>query len=275
MTEVTTIYTDTPAPTKETVITIARNYLRDFKRPFQQTFVPVGLTYDLGKPNIESSSLYVAYTPVLDNTAVEITYELDARNGIVRLTDRLSGTDTLMIEGYYYEWLMPEDLEFYADKAINMNTHNLEIPLERMAPAVLDVVGIHAIVQALWGLLSEYSRDIDVITSESVHIPASQRYRMVSSLLDYWTAEYNRRAQALNIGLERIEVLNLRRVSRTTNRLVPLYKAREVGDYGPIERLWPPIPDGVIDLEDDDEELRTDIYIDGEPPPGYLSTGHY
>ncbi|NDC89494.1 MAG: hypothetical protein EB075_11960 [Bacteroidetes bacterium] len=180
-----------------------------------------------------------------------------------------------MVDGYYYEWFLPSDMEFYADMAINLNTHNLRVPLANLAPAVTDVIGIHTLVQALWGLMSEYSRDIDVITSESVHIQTSQRYRMVSSLLDYWMGEYNRRATALNIGLERLEVLTLRRVSRTTNRLVPIYRPREVGDYGPIERVYPEIDDGVIDIEELPDDLREEVYLDGEPPPGYLSTGYY
>jgi hypothetical protein len=264
--------------TKADITTTARTYLRDFKKPFQQTFVPMGRMYDMGKPNIESSTLYVAYIPQGGTSAsvlVESQYELDARNGQLRLVPQLNTTDTLMVEGYYYEWLLPDDLDFYADMAINLNTHNLRVPLANMAPAVADVIGIHTLVQALWGLLSEFSRDIDVITSESVHIQSSQRYRMVSSLLDYWMAEYNKRAQALNIGLERLEVVNLRRISRTTNRLVPLYKPREVGDYGPIERIWPEIDDGLIDIEEEADDTRQEVYLDGEPPPGYLSTGQY
>jgi len=264
--------------TKAEIVNIARNYLRDFKRPFQQSFNVLGKSYDLGKPNVESTSLWVAYVPAGGSSASVLTpdqYELDARNGLVRLTPTLSTTDTMMVEGYFYEWLLPEDLDFYADMAINLNTHNLKVPLSNMAPAVADVVGIHTLVQSLWGLLSEYSRDIDVITSESVHIMASQRYRMVSSLLDYWSEEYRKRANALNIGLERLEVVNLRRVSKTTNRLVPLYKAREVGDYGPIERIWPEIDDGIIDIEEEADDLRQEIYLDGEPPPGFLSTGYY
>lgn len=261
--------------TKTDITNIARQYLRDFKKPFQQTFVPMGLTYDLGKPNVESDTLWVAYVPQGGTTAASVGYTLDARNGLVRLGAPLANTATIMVEGYYYEWLLPEDLDFYADMAINLNTHNLKVPLANMAPAVADVVGIHTLVQALWGLLSEYSRDIDVITSESVHILSSQRYRMVSGLLDYWTAEYNRRAQALNIGLERLEVVNLRRVSRTTNRLVPIYKPREVGDYGPLERIYPEVDEGLIRIEEEPDDLRQDIYIDGEPPPGFLTTGHY
>lgn len=264
--------------TKADIVNTARNYLRDYKRPFRTTFNAQGRTYDIGKPNIDATTLWVATIGPTDSSAVEISsanYDLDARNGWLRLDTAVSVNDTLMIEGNHYEWLLPDDLDFYADMAINLNTHNIKVPLSAVAPAVADVIGIHTLIQALWGLLSEYARDIDVITSESVHIQSSQRYRMVSSLLEYWTSEYNKRAQALNIGLERLEVLNLRRVSRTTNRLVPLYKPREVGDYGPIERIFTDIDDGLINLEEEDDELREHVYLQGEPPPGYLSTGHY
>lgn len=261
--------------TRQEIIDTARNYLRDFPRFFQETYNTAGRTVDIGKPNIDASTLWVRVVSSAGATS-EPSYTLDARNGLLRLASELSPTDSLLVEGYYYEWLLPSDMTFYADMAINLNTHNLKTPIENLAPAVADVIGIHTLIQALWGLLSEYSRDIDVITSESVHVMASQRYRMVSSLLQYWTAEYNKRAQALNIGLERLEVVNLRRVSRTNNRLVPLYKPREVGDYGPIERIFPDIDEGVISVEDDeDDELRQDVYVEGEPPPGYLSTGHY
>jgi len=264
--------------TKSEITTIARNYLRDFPKFFQTKFSPSGRTYDLGKPNLDSTTLWVAYVPTSGSSASVFPssyYSVDERNGLLRFTSELPSTNTILVEGYHYEWLTPSDLDFFADMAINLNTHNLNVPLANMAPAVSDVVGIHTLIQALWGLLSEYSRDIDVITSESVHIIASQRYRMVSSLLQYWTEEYNKRAQALNIGLERMEVLTLRRVSRTTNRLVPIYKAREVGDYGPIERVFPPIDDGIINIEDEPDDIRQDVFLDGEPPPGYLSTGYY
>ena len=264
--------------TKSDIITIARNYLRDFPKFFQTGFVPAGRTYELNKPNIDTGSLWVAYVPSGGGASVTVIpdtdYALDERNGLIRLAT-LPVAETIMVEGYYYEWLTPADLDFYADMAIHMDTHNLSTPLSMLAPAVVDVIGIHALVQALWGLLTEYSRDIDVITSESVHIIASQRYRMVESLLTDWSAEYNKRAAALNIGLERMEVFNLRRVSKTTNRLVPEYREREVGDYGPIERIFPPIDAGVINLEDTSDKLRQDVLVDGDPVPGFLSTGEF
>lgn len=264
--------------TKQDVIDIARNYLRDFPKFFQASFTPAGRTFELNKPNVSAADLWVAYVPSNNSASVATIpstgYDLDERGGILRLKTMPSAT-VIMLEGYYYEWLLPSDLDFYADMAINLNTHNLGVSLATMAPAVVDVIGIHALVQALWGLLGEYSRDIDVIASESVHIVASQRYRMVESLLTMWTQEYNKRAQALNIGLERIEVLNLRRVSKTTNRLIPIYKEREVGDYGPIYRIFPEIPEGNISLEAKDDEDRQDILVEGEPQPGSTATGFY
>ena len=98
---------------------------------------------------------------------------------------------------------------------------------------------------------------------------------MIQQLLQYWTAEYEKKARALNIGLDRIEVFNLRRTSRTTNRLVPVQKSRELGDYGPIERVYSPIDDGEIVIAEEEDELRTDVFIDGDPPEGYVSGIRY
>lgn len=260
---------------------IARNYLRDFPKFFQVSFDATGRTYELGRPNIDVTTFWAASFTTGASTSVPLdddAYSLDSRNGIMRLAATQPANTKLMVEGYHYQWLTPEDLTFYAQMAINLNTHNVDFDITNASPAVKDVIGIHALVEALWGLLTEFSRDIDVMTSESIHIPASQRFRMVQSLLDMWENEYAKRAKALNIGLERIEVFNLRRVSRTTNRLVPIYKAKEVGDFSPMERIWVPIDNGELSLEKSTgDELRTDALIDGEPPASYVpnTTAYY
>lgn len=252
------------------IASIARNYLRDFPRFLQTSFTALGRTYEVGHPNIDTQTFWAATYATGASTPTVLTpgtdYTLDARNGLLRLSAQPAANTTLMVEGYHYEWLLPDDLLFYAQVAINMNTHNLDVPLSDLSPAVADVIGIDALVEALWGLVTEFSRDIDVMTSESIHIPASQRFRMVESLLQFWMAEYEKRAKALNIGLHRIEVFNLRRVSRTTNRLVPIYKPTEVGDYGPLERIWVPIDNGQLNIEEPNDEQRIDVFVDGEPP---------
>jgi len=263
------------------VINIARNFLRDFPKFFQVSFDTVGRTYELGSPNIDADSLWVAtYTtgsPVTitaDKTA-NAYYSLDQRNGIIRFNTSFSSTTKILVEGYYYEWVLPSDLKFYATHSIEQHVYNLPIPLENMSDIVIDTIGMGAVVEALWGLLTEYSRDIDVMTSESVHIPASQRYRMVQSLLEYWSKAYEKQAKSLNIGLDRIEIMNLRRVSRTTNRLVPLYKARELGEVGPIERIFPEVSDGIIGIEQSDDELLENVFVDTPPGIGTNTSAIY
>ena len=260
----------------EHTIQLARNYLRDFPKFFQVSFDALGRTYELGQPNIDKDTLWIA--KVVSNTVTELTpadYSLDERNGILRLTTTPASNTKLIVEGYYYEWLLPADLQFYCERSINFHKPTINIPLEQASPAVLDVVGLGALVEALQALMTEYARDIDVMTSESVHIPGSQRFRMLQSLIQQWETEYRKHANNLNIGPERIEQLSLRRVSRTTNRYVPLFKAKELGDYGPMERIWAEDTEGHILIEEADEPLRTDVFIEGEPPAGYTSNAFY
>jgi hypothetical protein len=263
--------------TQDEVIEIARNYLRDFPRFFQLERPKVGFTYHMGHANVTAAGLWVAtLTGAVATPLTSSQYSVNERDGVLRIDQGvdLSNVETILVEGNYYQWLTPSDMLFYSDVAIQLHVHNLNTKLDTMAPAVVTVVGMGCIIQSLWGLLTEYSRDIDVIASESVHLPASQRFRMVQQLLTQWQGEYEKYAKALNIGLDRIEVLNLRRRSRTTNRLVPQYKEREVGDFGPMERLWIDIDEGTINLEEEDDALREDVFIDGEPPEG-LTNGSY
>ena len=258
-------------PTSVAEITdIARNFLRDFPKFFQVSFDAVGRTYELGNPNIDATSLYVATftsgspVEITTNTSANSYYSLDARNGILRFSTTPAANTKILVEGYYYEWVLPSDLNFYATHAIEQHVYNLDLPLESMSAIVIDTIGMSCVVEALWGLLTEYSRDIDITTSESVHIPASQRFRMVQSLLDYWMKAYERQSKSLNIGLERIEIMNLRRVSRSTNRFVPIYKPKELGEYGPIERVFPEISKGTIDLEELEDKQLENVYVEIE-----------
>jgi len=265
----------------ETITGIARTFLRDFPKFFQVSFNAVGRTYELGNPNIDADSLWVAsYTnnapiTITSNTSASSYYSLDARNGILRFNQTPSAGANILVEGYYYEWVLPSDLKFYANHAIEQHVYNLDLPLEKMSGIVIDTIGMSCVVEALWGLLTEYSRDIDITTSESVHIPASQRFRMVQSLLDYWSKAYEKQAKALNIGLERIEIMNLRRVSRSTNRYVPIYKPKELGEYGPIERLFPEIGDGVINIEEPEDEQISNVFVTVEPGTTLNSSAIY
>ena len=260
----------------EYVVEVARNYLRDFPKFFQVNFDAVGRTFELGQPNIDTSTIWVASVVGASVTPLTSTnYSIDSRNGILRLAATPVANSKIIIEGYYYEWMLPVDLEFYARHSINYHRPTINVPLEQANLAVLDVIGIGTLVEALQALMTEYARDIDVMTSESIHIPGSQRFRMLQSLCQQWELEYRKRANNLNIGPERIEQFSLRRVSRSTNRLVPLYKAKELGEYGPMERIFVEDAEGQILISTKDEPLREDVFIDTEPPASYTSNAYF
>jgi len=256
---------------------IARTYLRDFPKFFQVSFPVVGRTYELGHINLDTSSIWVAKHSGSGSasTLAPSDYTIDPRNGVLRLASTLPSGTNLLVEGYYYEWVTPTDLSFYTKHAVEKHLVNTGIGIEELAPVVINAIGIAAICESLWALMTEFSRDIDVMTSESIHIPASQRFRMVQGLLAQWEEEYKRHAVALNIGYDRLEVFTLRRTSRSTNFLVPLYRPRELGDYTVPERLWPTIDAGVVEHETKEEDLRTDVLIDGAIPTGSFSNISY
>lgn len=258
--------------------TIARTYLRDFPKFFQTSFDFVGRTYEMNHINIDSTSIWIAVYSSGSGSASAIDatdYSIDERNGVIRLKNTYAAGTKVMVEGYYYEWVTPTDLEFYSRRALEKHLHTTNLTIEQLSDVVINAIGIAAICECLWALMTEYSRDIDVITSESVHIPASQRFRMVQSLLAQWEGEYKRHAANLNIGFDRLEVFNLRRVSRTTNRLVPLYKPQEIGDYAPIERLWPEIDEGIVSPEVKEDKLREDVFVDTYPPIGSTTNAFF
>jgi len=260
----------------ERVAEIARTYLRDFPKFFQVSFDAVGRTYELGVTNLDTTTLWIASTSGASvSTLSAANYSLDVRNGILRLATTPAANTKILVEGYYYEWILPEDLTFYSQRSINYHEHTVKVPLSGVMPAVFDVVGLGALVEALQALVTEYARDIDVSTSESIHIPGSQRFRMLQSLIAMWEAEYRKHANNLNIGPERIDIMNLRRVSRATNRLVPLYVSQEIGDYAPIERLFAEENTGHIQIESESDSLREDIFLDMEPPTTGIVTNTY
>ena len=151
------------------VETTARNYLRDFPRFFQLDFDATGRTFDLGHPNIDLTKLWVA--TYVSGTTTELTtsqYSLDDRNGLLRLGAAQASGTKLLVEGYHFEWLLPSDLTFYAKLALNQHMHTLDMDREQLSAVVKDVIGIDAMIESLWGLMTEYSRDIDVTTSEAV-----------------------------------------------------------------------------------------------------------
>lgn len=249
----------------------ARNLIRDFPRFFETTYTPLpASTVRLTHPLVASLEV----RNVSDGS--EITaYSLDSRNGILKMHDPAASAQGIYVLGYHMNWFLDEDLEFYAQTVLNEHlfhrddaTGVSDLPIEEQ-----QLVGIGAVMYTYWALLTEFSTEIDVSTPEGLNIPASQRFHQVQSMFQYWKAKYDEMAAALDVGILKIEIKELRRVSRLTNRYVPTFKGREVDDPRPPQRLYPHIDSTVPAPEEgggDGGSLNNDYGLSAD---GWVSMG--
>lgn len=179
-------------------------------------------------------------------------YTLDARAGIVTFSAAPAEDEALLAEGKHYQEVTDEDLLIHLNAAVAKHLHGRDPmpyvdpgPGQLAIPAVEEhLIAIRATIEALWALATDASMDINIQTPDGVSIPRAQRFQQIMQMIQYWEAEYQSVASMLNVGLNRIEMFDLRRVSRTTNRLVPLYRPREYDDRKPPQRKLVPIDTG-------------------------------
>lgn len=96
-------------------------------------------------------------------------------------------------------------------------------------------------INVFWALANDAASDTNVQTAEGTVVDRTTRYRQLMEQISALTARYQDYCGQLNVGLYRAETLQLRRVSRTTGRLVPLFKPREIDDRRWPVRLIPPV----------------------------------
>lgn len=121
------------------------------------------------------------------------------------------------------------------------------------------LVAYLATIEALWALSTDAATDVDIQSAEGTYIQRSQRYRQLLQQIDMLTEKYTMLCKQLNVGLFRIEVSTLRRVARSTNRLVPLFKPREYDDSSMPVRMLPPIDERHVD----DSGIPSPAYYSG------------
>lgn len=229
------------------IVSQIRLWLRDYPKYFTSEAVGNGFmyAYRLDSPLVKVDNTFVAMldlgTPQLLVQGVD--YTVDARNGILFLTNTLGTNIHLIVNYFAYEWFLDDDLTSFTNLMVGEYGQNKPgYNIANVEAAEAEALGLGATVMALWSLLNEYARDIDVHTFvDGTDIPTTQRFRQVQSMLFGFEAMYKDKAAMLNVGLDRIEAFALRRVSLTTNRLVPVYLPREFDNLATPQRVYPPV----------------------------------
>lgn len=256
---------------------MARLRLRDLPRPFlcRQSCSGVAWRFELPVTNIDRNTIQVVLTdtttsgttsPVLNQD-----YFMDDHGGILTFQDA-PGQGLLMVaQGTYYRDFLPPELDLYVRTAYVQHTYGYDAQTQKHvdagypspmppplgttgqpvyygtpAPIMISEVEEYPIsilvtIMALWDMAVGVSQQHDVHTPDGVTIPISQTFNQITQMIDRLQQQYLTLSSALGVGLYRITMSRLRRVSRTTKRLVPIYRSKEYDDLTWPQREMPPI----------------------------------
>ena len=171
-------------------------------------------------------------------------YTVEKDLGIFHFNSAPAANATVTITGTSYRYFSDSDLERFVETAVEQHIHQRADKFgRRLTVNNLDSVeeypiAILAAIEALWCLATDSAFDIDIQAPDGVTIPRSERYRQLTGIIQQRMEQYKQLSSALNIGLWRLELGTLRRVSRNTNRLVPIYMAQEIEDARYPERVY-------------------------------------
>lgn len=186
----------------------------------------------------------IPYSPVdgvsllvyVDNVDVSSTSTVEELTGYVTLDEVPEVGAVVVFSGTYYRYFVDAEICQFIDTAFGQHVANhgdaygrgytlATIPGLEEYPIV-----IYASTLALYTLATDASFDIDITAPDGVMIPRSERYRQLMQMIETRKQQYREMCTMLGIGLYKIDVFSLRRISKTTNRYVPIYLPMEVDD---------------------------------------------
>jgi hypothetical protein len=155
---------------------------------------------------------------------------------------------TIIVSGTYFRYFTNAEVCEYIDTAFGQHVANHADGYGRgyklsTLPGIEEYpVVIYASSLALYTLATDASFDIDIQAPDGVNIPRSERYRQLMQMIEVRKQQYRELCSQLGIGLYKIDVFSLRRISKTTNRYVPVYLPMEVDDRSMPRRAIISIP---------------------------------
>jgi hypothetical protein len=148
------------------------------------------------------------------------------------------------VSGNVWRYFSDDEIANFVNTAVLQHTTNRTDAFNRaITVTTLPEIEVYplvvlCVVEALFALATDAAYDIDIQGSDGVTIPRSERFRQITALISQRMEQYKSLCAQLNIGLYRIEMGTLRRISRTTNKLVPIYVAQEIDDSTSPERVY-------------------------------------
>ena len=230
--------------------------LGDLGKSFVTQFVADGTTnrFKLHYAPLDGSGVRVFANgvEVSDSASVE-----ESTGVLVMDTVPADGTEFL-VSGTYYRYFTATEVGTLVGTALEQHTAHHTDPIGRNItvdnlPTMEEYpVAIYAVTLALYTLATDASFDIDIQAPDGVSIPRSSRYRQLMEMIDVRKQQYRELCMQLGIGMYKVDIFTLRRISKMTGRYVPVYRPQEVDDrsfpqrvhlekptYGDVQIPWP------------------------------------
>jgi hypothetical protein len=183
-----------------------------------------------------------------DGTDVSADVEVEEATGYIVFDDTPAEGDVIVVAGNYFKYFTETEITQYILDAFDQHTtFHTDAYGRTMTMATLPVVEeypviVYASTLAMYTLATDASFDIDIQAPDGVMIPRSERYRQLMQMIDVRKNQYKEICSQLGIGLYKIDVFSLRRISKTTNEYVPVYEPQEIDNKSPKTRVRLPIP---------------------------------
>lgn len=169
--------------------------------------------------------------------------------GVLTLAVAPANNSTITVSGTSYRYFTDSEISYYISTAFIEHSRNESDTNGSSLTTLNRLPGIEeyplillASTMALYTLATDSAFDIDIISPDGVSIPRSERFRQLSEMIQTRKEQYRELCLLLGVGLYRIEVMTLRRISRMTNRYIPIYRPQEIGDGSLPQRVSLPLP---------------------------------
>ena len=198
----------------------------------------------------------IPYSPVNGTTLavhvgtvdVSTTSVVEELTGYVTLASVPTAGQIITFAGTYYRYFIDSEIIQFVDTAFGQHIANHADAYGRgitlaSLPGIEEYpVVIYASTLALYTLATDAAFDIDITAPDGVQIPRSERYRQLMQMIEARKTQYRELCSLLGIGLYKIDVFSLRRISKTTNHYVPIYLPQEVDSHAMPQRALIPLP---------------------------------
>jgi len=230
--------------------------LGDQGKSFVVQFMADGSTnrFDLSYSPVDAETLFVS----VDGVDISDSSSIEESTGTL-VTDSIPVAGAVMlVSGTYFRYFQNEDYDHFVTTAFSQHSHRRqdslgrEFTIETMPTIDEYPVALYASTLALYTLATDAAFDINVFAPDGVTIPRSERYRQLMEMIDSRREQYKDLCVQLGLGMYQIEVFNMNRVSKMTNRHIPNYRPMEVDDksmplridtpkntYGDVQEPWP------------------------------------